>query len=97
MRRAGGYAVIVSPDPQRVNFDGLRCEEIGAGIYEVDTFRCIHCMRTVHVPAKSQGDDYFCRNCMAPICPPCADYPCIPFMKKIEAMEERDRVLRSYG
>lgn len=97
MRRPGGYAVIVSPDAQRVNFDGLRCEEIGAGTFEADTFSCCHCNRIVHVPPKSQGDEYFCRNCMARICSPCADHPCTPFMKKIEAMEERDRIRRMYG
>jgi hypothetical protein len=30
-------------------------------------------------------------------CPTCADGPCIPFEKKIEAMENRDRIRRSYG
>lgn len=98
MRKPGGYAVIVSPDAQRVNFDHLRCEEIGAGLYETDTFTCAHCPRVVHVPSKrTREDEYFCRNCMARICPPCADHPCIPFMKKIEAEEEKDRILRMYG
>lgn len=96
MRRPGGYAVIVSPDVQRVNFDGFRYEEIGAGRYEADTFSCAHCNRVIHVPARSQGDEYFCRNCMARICSPCADHPCIPFMKKIEQAEERDRIRRMY-
>ncbi len=97
MRRAGGYASIVSPTKTRVDFDGLRCEEIGAGQFEADTFTCTHCNRVVHVQARSQGDDYFCRNCMAPICPRCADYPCMPFLRKVEAQEERDRIRRSYG
>ncbi len=97
MRKPGGYAFIVSPDTQRVNFDGLRCEEIGAGTFEADTFSCVHCNRVTHVPPKSQGDEYFCRNCMARICSPCADHPCIPFMKKIEAMEKRDYIRRQYA
>lgn len=97
MRRPGGYALITSPVAGRVNFDGLRCEEIGIGASETDTFTCAHCNRVIHVKARSQGDDYFCRNCMASICPPCADHPCIPFMKKVEAQEERTRRLQSLG
>jgi hypothetical protein len=81
----------------RVNFDGLRCEEVGAGTFEADSFTCKHCNRVVQVAARSQGDEYFCRNCMAPICPRCADYPCIPFLKKIEEQEERTRRLQAYG
>lgn len=97
MRNPGGYATVVSPSPTKLHLDGFRCEEIGAGVYEADTFTCVHCNRVVHVKARTQGDEYFCRNCMARICPPCADHPCAPFLKKLEQAEERDRVLRSYG
>ena len=97
MRNPGGYAFITSPVSQRVAFDRLRCEEIGAGMFEVDTFTCCHCNHVIHTKAGTQGDEYFCRGCMARICSPCADHPCIPFMKKIEAQEERDRRLRAYG
>lgn len=37
-----------------------------------------------------------CRNCMAMVCPACADGPCVPFMKKLEMAEKRDIALRSY-
>ena len=99
MRRPGGYAFITSPVPTKIYFDGgLRCEEMGAGTFEADTFTCIHCGCGRHVPANEKtNEEYFCRICMARICPPCADHPCIPLMKKIEAEEERDRRLRSYG
>ena len=96
MRNPGGYAFITTPVATEVNFDGLRREQIGAGTFEVDTFTCKHCNRAIHIAIKSQGDEFFCRNCMARICPSCADHPCIPFMKKIEAQEARDRTLRSY-
>jgi hypothetical protein len=82
MQKNGGYAY---------------CFDVGGVIQEADTFTCVHCNRVVPVPPRSQGDEYFCRNCMARICSPCADHPCIPFMKKIEAQEERDRRLKSYG
>jgi len=97
LRNPGGYATIFSPVATRVNFDGLRVEQIGVGTLEIDSFTCCHCNRVVHVQAKSRGDEYFCRNCMARICPPCADHPCIPFMKKVEAQEEKDRRLRCYA
>jgi hypothetical protein len=95
MRRPGGYAQIVSSQRSKVFFDRLRCEEIGEGTFEVDTFTCVHCNSVVHVPAR-QDDEYFCRNCMARICPPCADHPCLPWLKKLEIAERRDRALRSY-
>lgn len=97
MRNPGGYALITSPVPTQVHFDGLRCEAIGAGTTEIDCFSCRHCNRVIHVQTRSQGDEYFCRGCMGRICPPCADHPCIPFMRKVEAQEERDRRLRAYG
>jgi hypothetical protein len=94
MRRPGGYAMVVSPVASLVKFDGNRFECVD-GTFETDSFTCIHCNRVVHVKAGSQGDEYFCRRCMAPICSPCADHPCIPFMKKIEEQEARDRQLRA--
>lgn len=97
MRNPGGYAQINTPEPTRVNFDRLWCEDVSAGVIEADTFTCVHCNSVKHVKARSQGDEYFCRNCMARICPKCADYPCIPFLKKLERQEARDRALRSYG
>jgi hypothetical protein len=98
MRNPGGYAFITSPVPQRIVLDGMRCEDIAEGVVEIDTFNCFHCSRVVHVRAgEKTNEEYFCRNCMARICPPCADHPCVPFMKRIEEEEERDRRLRSYG
>ena len=105
MRNPGGYAVITSPDPSRVNFDGLRCEDVGAGITERDTFSCSHCGSVEHVPVKLGPNDVgFCRHCMTRICQRCCDLPCTPFQKQLEEMEkgirksfERQRALKSYG
>lgn len=99
MRNAQGYAVIVSPDPHRVNFDKFRCEEVGAGQFEADTFTCVHCNRIMHVKPKASPDEFgsMCRNCMKMVCPDCANGPCIPFMKKLDEAEKRDRALKSYG
>jgi len=98
MRRPGGYAFITSPVPTKIILDGMRCEEMGEGVFEIDTFTCCHCNSAKHVLAgEKTNEEYFCRNCMARICPSCADFPCIPFMKKVEQAEERDYRLRSYG
>lgn len=99
MRNAGGYAIITSPEPSRVNFDRLRCEALPAGQYESDTFSCVHCNRIIHVKARANPDEFgsMCRSCMKMVCPSCANGPCVPFMKKLEMAEKRDSALRSYG
>jgi hypothetical protein len=99
MRNPQGYAVIISPEPSRINFDGFRCEDVSAGTFEADTFTCIHCNRIIHVKVRANPDEFgsMCRNCMKMVCPKCADGPCVPFMKRLEQSEARDRVLRSYG
>lgn len=99
MRNPGGYAVIVAPEPTRVNFDRLRCETIGEGTFEADTFTCIHCNHIVHVKAGAIPEELgsMCRGCMKMVCPRCAPGPCVPWLKQLEAAEARDRALRSYG
>jgi hypothetical protein len=99
MRNPGGYAIITSPDSQTVNFDRRRCENVSAGTYETDTFTCCHCNRVIHVKPRTPMDEFgsMCRNCMKMVCPKCAAGACVPFEKKLEQMEHRDRMLRSYG
>lgn len=99
MRNPGGYVTIVSPETSVANFDKFRCETISAGTFEADTFTCVHCNRVMHVKPKAPMDEFgsMCRNCMKMVCPTCANGPCIPFEKKLEAMERRDIALRSYG
>lgn len=98
MRNPGGYAIIVSPDAHTVSFDRIRCERVGAGTYEADTFGCVHCGRNVHIKAMANMDDFgsMCRNCMKMVCPKCANGPCVPFMKKLEMAEAKDRIRRTY-
>lgn len=83
MRKPGGYACIVEPDK---------------ATREADTFSCVHCNTIVHVPAKADVNFFsICRQCMAPVCKRCAGKGCVPFLKKLEIVEARDRALRSYG
>jgi hypothetical protein len=83
MRRPGGYAIVTEP---------------GAADVERDTFTCAHCNCVVFVAPRQDPSTMggFCRMCMAHLCGPCADAGrCSPFEKKLDAMERRDRLIRS--
>ena len=99
MLKPGGYVTIASPTPSVASFDRFRCENISAGMFEADTFTCVHCNRVIHVKPMTSMDEFgsMCRNCMRMVCPTCADGPCIPFEKRLEQMEKRSIALRSYG
>jgi hypothetical protein len=83
MRKPGGYATIFGP----------------LGIRECDTFTCAHCNGVVHVKPKCDPADLGgqCRLCDKPICPKCVGGSCLPFEKKMEQMEARDRWRRTYA
>lgn len=67
--------------------------------HEHDTFTCFHCNNVVKVKPGCNPDDIggMCKGCMKMICPGCLDQGCTPFEKRLEAVEARDRALRSYG
>lgn len=98
MRNPAGYAVIETDGRARVNFDRLRCETI-KGTHEADVYNCQHCNRFVHVEPGAIPEELgsMCRNCMKMVCPTCAPGPCVPWLKKLEQYEQRERTLRSYG
>jgi len=77
MRGLTGYATLTLPDGQR---------------RERDTFTCCHCQRIVHVK-PFQREFTRCGMCDALICQQCVGKECVPFEKKLAAMEAR----RSYG
>jgi len=82
MRNPGGYACIVEPDrPTR----------------ELDTFTCAHCNRVTHVAPRARPEDIggLCKQCMGLICPACVGKPCVPFLKRLEQMEARERFRRA--
>jgi hypothetical protein len=78
MLRAGGYARIDDPDGSTI---------------ECDTFTCAHCNRIVHVKPKQRPEDVggLCKQCMGLICPHCVGRACVPFLKRIDMMEQRAR------
>jgi hypothetical protein len=59
-----------------------------------DTFACRHCQRIVFVRPRQDPNEFFCRGCMAPICPACANAPCEHFERKLERSEATDAWLR---
>lgn len=65
------------------------------GKTENDTFTCVHCNAVRIIAHKAAVEDMggWCFNCAATICPGCAKSgECTPFMRKVEAMEERARL-----
>lgn len=81
------------------NAGGWICITDERGTAEIDCFTCFHCNSIVKVMPKADMDrtGSMCRQCMKMVCARCAPRGCVPFEKKLDAMEKRDRALRSYG
>jgi hypothetical protein len=45
------------------------------------------------VDAKANVIDGLCEQCMGLICPACVGRACVPFLKRLDEMEERARFL----
>jgi hypothetical protein len=72
-----GYLIISSP----------------AGTLEADTLQCCHCNAHYVVRPGSGKRRGFCTLCSAVTCgaPACA--PCVPFEKKLDEFERRERLM----
>lgn len=83
MRNPKGYAIITGPDHPDI---------------EWDTFTCKHCQHVVRVTPFCDAADAGgrCLVCDSLICKGCLGKPCLPFEKKIEAMEARERFRRMF-
>lgn len=100
MRNPQGYAVIVSPDNGFICLDEKgRLGTMSQGVTEFDSFTCFHCGSVKHVQPRERPEDLggLCKQCMKLICKHCLDKGCTPLEKKLEAVEQRERALRSYG
>lgn len=91
--------MISSPEPSKVNFDGLRCETIAAGMVEIDTVSCGHCGRVIHIKPRMDPADMggLCKQCMKFECPSCVGKGCTPLEKKIEEAEQRNYLRNQYA
>jgi hypothetical protein len=83
MRRAQGWLIVTNTD---------------GSTDEADTFTCAHCQKIVPCRAKQSPYELggFCRLCDRLICSKCAGRDCAPFMRQIEAAEEREYRRRQY-
>lgn len=60
-----------------------------------DTLTCAHCQEIYDKPKRGE-ESGFCMRCFAPVCLGCGKVDtCVPFEKKLLAMEQRDRFLKA--
>ena|SRR5215469_7513975 len=59
-----------------------------------DCHKCWHCQKMMFFKAGQDPNEFFCRKCMQPICPECANKPCDQFEKKLDRAEATDRWLQ---
>jgi hypothetical protein len=79
---------------------GYLCIDGHMGRQECDTFTCVHCNRIVVVKPKDRPEDVggMCGGCYGLICKTCAaDGGCKTIERRMEELEARYNVLRSYG
>lgn len=80
------------------SYFSITSHDSGNVIDEGDTVTCGHCNGIIPV-APGQTDTDSCLACDSHICVSCANrvritLKCVPFEKKIEALEQRDRLFR---
>lgn len=81
-RRAAGYVSIVEPGKAKV---------------EGDTLQCVHCGKHWYTQPGSGKQRGWCARCSGPHCGGKNCWDCIPFMKKIEETERRQKFARDAG
>lgn len=97
MRNPGGYGIVTSPVPTKVDFGQGRVEHMRAGVLETDTFSCGHCGRITAVRAFTDAADVgaLCKKCMKVVCRKCVNegrstgtVSCDPLEAKFERLEK---------
>ena len=79
MALGDGYLIITGPD----------------GTLERDTLQCVHCNKHYIVRPGSGKRRGWCTLCAGTTCGEEACLPCIPFERKLDAFERRERLVRS--
>ncbi len=59
-----------------------------------DTAKCWHCQRLIFVAARADPNEFFCRQCMRPICRDCVEKPCEHWEARLDREEATDRWLQ---
>ena len=74
----------------------LKTDEAGRKV-EGDTLSCKHCQK-MWVVQKGRGRERgWCMNCYGPTCGSKECRECVPFMRKMEKMIQKDILFRSLG
>lgn len=105
MRNPGGYGIVSSPVPTKIDFGSGRVEYMSSGIFETDTYSCGHCNRVTTVRPRTDAADVgaLCKKCMKVVCRQCVNLgrkynlTCDPLEAKLERSEARDRLRRAVG
>ena len=75
---------------------GERYDALG-NVVVVETLTCKHCNKIYPRP-KSREPSGYCHMCFSPVCLECGKLDkCDVFEKKLERIEQRDRLRRSLG
>src|SRR6266851_4617237 len=59
-----------------------------------DTAKCWHCQHIIFVVAGADPNEFFCRQCMQPICQDCVGKPCEHWEARLDRQEATDRWLQ---
>lgn len=99
MARPTGYATIVDPDRPLVERDTVRCGHCTGVIFvKPGTAATTYLVLDRQTQAWREEPGAFCRVCMRPVCLRCHDLGrCLPFERRLEASERRDRLRRAAG
>jgi len=81
MGRAAGHVSVVEP---------------GKPTVEGDTLQCVHCGCHFFTKPGSGKQRGWCMRCNGPHCGRANCWECVPFMKRIEQQEARERISRHY-
>jgi len=79
MSLGDGYLIITSPD----------------GTVEADTLQCVHCSKHYIVKPGSGKRRGWCTLCAGATCGSVSCATCIPFERKLDMFEQRERLLQS--
>lgn len=97
LRTPTGYATLTDPDQPLVEFDTVTCGHCQRVIRVKPGTAATTYLLLDHQTLRSREEPgAACRVCMRPVCLACcADGRCTPWERRLEAMEARDRLVRS--
>jgi hypothetical protein len=99
MLRSDGYAILVDPDQgQPIEWDTAACGHCERVIFTKPNQAATVYLVQHPITGAFLGEEAgaFCRVCMRPVCLPChAVGRCVPWERRLDAMEARARLVHS--